>query len=212
MLFRSYTAIVYFLLVTLNYLNVTRVLPYLVLGVFLWIFVHNTGIHSTVAGVLLAFVIPLKSKKDRVEAVGQHNSKSPLLKLEHALHNFSAFIIMPVFAFANAGVVVDFSSVVEHQMVVLGVALGLLIGKPIGILSFTYLATKFKISVKPDSVSWSEILAVGFLGGIGFTMSIFISHLAFSDPQMVSAVKIGIFASSISAAIIGCLLILLYER
>lgn len=201
-----HAGLVYAMLLALNYFNVKRLLPYLVLGVFLWIFIHNIGIHSTIAGVLLAFTIPLKQKANDEE------NDAPLIKLENALHNFSSFIIMPVFAFANAGVIIDFSTVLEYKIVVLGVALGLVIGKPIGILSFTYLATKLKLSVKPDSVTWNEILAVGFLGGIGFTMSIFISHLAFTNPDIVSSVKIGIFASSILAAIIGVILLLLNNK
>ena len=119
---------------------------------------------------------------------------------------------MPLFALANAGVIIDFSSVIEHKQIVLGVALGLVLGKPIGIFLFTYLANYLGIATKPANVTWSEILAVGFLGGIGFTMSIFISHLAFKDESIVSAVKIGIFASSISAAIIGVTLLLLNKK
>ena len=209
-LFFIHAIVIYTLLLALNYFNVQKLLPYLVLGVFLWIFVHKIGIHSTIAGVLLAFTIPLKQKK--VIKIEPDNYKAPLVKLEHALHNFSAFVIMPLFALANAGVIIDFSSVIEHKQIVLGVALGLVLGKPIGIFLFTYLANYLGIATKPANVTWSEILAVGFLGGIGFTMSIFISHLAFKDESIVSAVKIGIFASSISAAIIGVTLLLLNKK
>lgn len=207
-----HAGLVYAMIWTLNILNVQRLLPYLVLGVFLWIFVHNIGIHSTIAGVLLAFAIPLNKSASNTQSITNTYIKNPLIKLEHALHNFSAFIIMPVFAFANAGVIIDFSSVIDHKMIVLGVALGLVIGKPIGIFAFTYLSTLLKISVKPDNVTWSEIIAVGFIGGVGFTMSIFISHLAFTDESIVSAVKLGIFASSITAAIIGVILLLLRKK
>ncbi|HJE02634.1 Na(+)/H(+) antiporter NhaA [Aliarcobacter thereius] len=210
--FLIYSALTYFVLMLFNYFNLTRVMPYLFVGIFLWIFVHSSGIHSTIAGILLAFVIPLKANKTSVEEIEEHNSKSPLLKLEHALHNFSAFLIMPLFAFANAGVALEFESVIENSTIVLGVFFGLVIGKPIGILLFTYLATLFKISEKPSNVSWREIVAVGFLAGIGFTMSIFISHLAFSDPHVVSAVKIAVFASSITAAVIGVCLLLFLSR
>lgn len=210
--FLLYSVLTYFILMIFNYFNLVRVMPYLFIGIFLWIFIHSSGIHSTIAGILLAFVIPLKAKNTTVEEIEEHNSKSPLLRVEHALHNFSAFIIMPVFAFANAGVELDFASVIENKTIVLGVFLGLLIGKPIGILASTYLATKFKISEKPANVTWSEILAVGFLAGIGFTMSIFISVLAFDDPHIVSAVKIGIFASSISAAVIGVIFLLIVGK
>ena len=210
--FLLYSVLTYFILMIFNYFNLVRVMPYLFIGIFLWIFIHSSGIHSTIAGILLAFVIPLKAKNTTVEEIEEHNSKSPLLRVENALHNFSAFIIMPVFAFANAGVELDFASVVENKTIVLGVFLGLLIGKPIGILASTYLASKFKISEKPSNVTWSEIVAVGFLAGIGFTMSIFISVLAFDDPHIVSAVKIGIFASSISAAIIGVFLLIILGK
>ena len=207
-----YAFAVYSIIWFLNYKNVQKLTPYIILGVFLWIFIHKTGIHSTIAGVLLAFAIPLNKKADLEESVENLSVDNPLVKLEHALHNFSAFIIMPLFAFANAGVIIDFSNVIEHQLIVLGVAIGLIIGKPIGIFSFTYLATKLKISVKPENVTWNDIFAVGFLGGIGFTMSIFISHLAFSDQTIVGAVKLGIFASSVIAAIIGSVLLILKAR
>ncbi|WP_419673738.1 Na+/H+ antiporter NhaA [Aliarcobacter butzleri] len=207
-----YAFAVYSIIWFLNYKNVQKLTPYIVLGVFLWIFIHKTGIHSTIAGVLLAFAIPLNKKADLEESVEHLSVDNPLVKLEHALHNFSAFIIMPLFAFANAGVIIDFSNVIEHQLIVLGVAVGLIIGKPIGIFSFTYLATKLKISVKPKNVTWNDIFAVGFLGGIGFTMSIFISHLAFSDETIVGAVKLGIFASSVIAAIIGSVLLILKAK
>ncbi|WP_198305601.1 Na+/H+ antiporter NhaA [Arcobacter vandammei] len=208
-IFFLYSAIVYGALIFLNYIGVRRILPYIVLGIILWFCVHSSGIHSTIAGVLLAFTIPLKTKNfDK----NYEFENSPLDKLSLALHNFSAFLIMPLFAFANAGVIIDFSSVLTHKYIVLGVALGLIIGKPIGIFTFTYLATKLKIAIKPVTVSWAEVIAAGFLGGIGFTMSIFISHLAFSDESIVSAVKLGIFASSITAAIIGVILILLVKK
>ncbi|MFW2600402.1 Na+/H+ antiporter NhaA [Aliarcobacter butzleri] len=207
-----YAFAVYSIIWFLNYKNVQKLTPYIILGVFLWIFIHKTGIHSTIAGVLLAFTIPLNKKADLEESVEHLSVDNPLVKLEHALHNFSAFIIMPLFAFANAGVIIDFSNVIEHQLIVLGVAIGLIIGKPIGIFSFTYLATKLKISVKPENVTWNDIFAVGFLGGIGFTMSIFISHLAFSDETIVGAVKLGIFASSVIAAIIGSVLLILKAK
>ncbi|MBL3520761.1 Na+/H+ antiporter NhaA [Arcobacter lanthieri] len=208
-IFFLYSALVYGALIFLNYIGVRKILPYIILGIILWFCVHSSGIHSTIAGVLLAFTIPLKTKNfDK----NYEFENSPLDKLSLALHNFSAFLIMPLFAFANAGVIIDFSSVLTHKYIVLGVALGLIVGKPIGIFTFTYLATKLRISVKPVTVSWSEVIAAGFLGGIGFTMSIFISHLAFTDESIVSAVKLGIFASSITAAVIGVILILLNNK
>lgn len=236
-----HAGIIYALIWLLNYRRVTSLIPYLILGIALWIYIHSIGIHATIAGVLLAFAIPIKSKVNEKEFINgtkelvndfekniddipilNHHQidvlesiaykydkvQNPLLKLEHQLHGLSAFLIMPIFAFANAGVVLDFSAVSQNMMIVLGVVLGLLIGKPIGIFGFTYLATKFKIVTKPDDISWGEILAVGFLGGIGFTMSIFITQLAFVDASVISAVKIGIFFASFIAGIIGVLFIL----
>ena len=236
-----HAGIIYAIIWIMNKRGVTSLTPYLILGIALWFYIHAIGIHATIAGVLLAFAIPIKSKVNEEEFVSDmrdhvrdfeksvdnipilnHHQidileniaykydkvQNPLLKLEHQLHGLSAFFIMPIFAFANAGVILDFSSVSQNLMIVLGVVLGLLVGKPIGIFGFTYLATKLKFVSKPDDISWSEILAVGFLGGIGFTMSIFITQLAFIDSSVISAVKIGIFIASFIAGIIGVLLIL----
>ncbi|APW65029.1 Na+/H+ antiporter NhaA [Poseidonibacter parvus] len=236
-----HAAIIYGLIWALNFKGVTKILPYLILGIALWIYIHAIGIHATIAGVLLAFAIPIKSKideksfiKDSKKSIDDfeknideipmlnHNQidaledmaykydkvQNPLVRLEHQLHGLSAFFIMPLFAFSNAGVLIDFSTVNANLMIVLGVVFGLVIGKPVGIFGFTYLATKLNIIKKPDNISWAEVVAVGFLGGIGFTMSIFITHLAFLDEDIIAAVKLGVFAASFVAAIIGVLLIL----
>lgn len=236
-----HAGITYALIWALNYFGVKKLIPYLILGVFLWIFIHEIGIHATIAGVLLAFAIPISSKIDEKKfiertresvdefekhmdpipvlnhhqidalegiAYGYDKVQNPLVRLEHNLHGLSAFFIMPLFAFSNAGVIIDFSTVDANLMVVLGVVFGLLIGKPIGIFGFTYLATKLKIVKKPDDISWFDVIAVGFLGGIGFTMSIFITHLAFDSEAVIAAIKLGIFVASFIAAIIGVLLIL----
>ena len=236
-----HAGIIYAIIWIMNKRGVTSLTPYLLLGIALWFYIHAIGIHATIAGVLLAFAIPIKSKVNEEEFISDMREQvnefeknvdnipvlnhkqidaleniaykydkvqNPLLKLEHQLHGLSAFFIMPLFAFANAGVILDFSSVSENMMIVLGVVLGLLVGKPIGIFGFTYLATKLKFVNKPDDITWSEILAVGFLGGIGFTMSIFITQLAFIDTSVISAVKIGIFIASFIAGVIGVLLIL----
>lgn len=240
-----HAGITYALIWALNYFGVKKLLPYLILGVFLWIFIHEIGIHATIAGVLLAFAIPISSKIDEKKfiektkesldefeknmdpipvlnhhqidalegiAYGYDKVQNPLVRLEHNLHGLSAFFIMPLFAFSNAGVLIDFSTVDANLMIVLGVVFGLLIGKPIGIFGFTYLATKLKIVKKPDDISWFDVIAVGFLGGIGFTMSIFITHLAFDSEAVIAAVKLGIFVASFIAAIIGVLLILLSKK
>jgi NhaA family Na+:H+ antiporter len=232
---------IYLLIWALNFKGVTKLTPYLILGVFLWVYIHAIGIHATIAGVLLAFAIPIKSKidekkfiddskkdidefekhMDEIPILNHHQIdnleniaynydkvQNPLVRLEHNLHGLSAFFIMPLFAFSNAGVLIDFTTVSANLSIVLGVIFGLLLGKPIGIFGFTYLANKLKIVKKPDNISWNEVLSVGFLGGIGFTMSIFITHLAFLDENIISAVKLGVFIASFMAAIIGVFLIL----
>lgn len=210
--FFFYAFLIYLIIIYLNYKGIRRLTIYLSLGMILLILIYQSGIHSTIAGVLLAFAIPLKTKKAFDPNSHQIVESSPLAKLEHMLINISTFFIMPLFAFANAGFVLHFSNIQDHKSVVLGVALGLILGKPIGIFLFTYIATKLKISSKPKNASWSDIFAVGFLGGIGFTMSIFIGNLAFSDDDMIGAVKLGIFASSISAGIIGSTIIILRAK
>jgi Na+:H+ antiporter, NhaA family len=232
--------LIYALIWILNLKGVKSLVPYVALGIALWFYIHAIGIHATIAGVLLAFAIPISSKIDEgyfVEnskkaieefekhidpipilnhhqidaleniAYGYDKVQNPLVKLEHQLHGFSAFFIMPLFAFANAGVIINFDGMNEHLMIVLGVVLGLMVGKPIGIVGFTYLASKLKLIQKPDNLSWNEIIAVGFLGGIGFTMSIFITHLAFVDDTIIGAVKLGIFIASFLSAIIGVAII-----
>ena len=240
-----HAGVTYALIWLLNYMGVKKILPYLILGVFLWIFIHEIGIHATIAGVLLAFAIPISSKIDEEKFIRKtresidefekhidpipvlnHNQidalegighgydrvQNPLVRLEHNLHGLSAFFIMPLFAFSNAGVIIDFSTVSANLMIVLGVVFGLLIGKPIGIFGFTYLAVKLGVIKKPEEISWSDVIAVGFLGGIGFTMSIFITHLAFDSETVIAAVKLGVFLASFVAAVIGVTLIMLKKK
>ncbi len=236
-----HAGLVYALIWILNLKKVTMLLPYLLLGIALWIFIHSVGVHATIAGVLLAFAIPISSKvdeqdfiqstKESVDEFEKHidtipilnhhqidalediaynydKVQNPLVKLEHQLHGLSAFFIMPLFAFSNAGVILDFSAVSQNFLIVMGVVLGLIVGKPIGIVGLTYLAQKLNIVSKPDDLSWDEVIAVGFLGGIGFTMSIFITQLAFLDQSIIDAVKLGIFFASFIAGMIGVMLIL----
>ncbi|UTJ07234.1 Na+/H+ antiporter NhaA [Arcobacter roscoffensis] len=240
-----HAGIVYALIWILNKRGVTTLTPYLLLGILLWVYIHAIGIHATIAGVLLAFAIPITSKIDEkrfieetresVDEFEKHMDpipilnhhqidqleiiayrydrvQNPLVRLEHNLHGLSAFFIMPLFAFSNAGVLIDFSTVSANLMIVLGVVCGLVIGKPVGILGLTYLAHKFNLVKKPDAISWREILAVGFIAGIGFTMSIFITHLAFLDEGTIAAVKLGVFAASFVAALIGVLLLLSIKK
>ncbi len=235
-----FASLVYAFIWLLNYFNVKKLSFYLILGICLWICIHETGVHATISGVLLAFAIPIsptmkeekfieKTKADLEEfekniddkpilnvrqinalegiAYGYDRVQNPLVRLEHDLHGFSAFFIMPIFAFSNAGVLLDFSTVLANWMIVLGVSLGLLIGKPLGIFGFTYIAAKLKIVRKPKNISWFEILGVGFIAGIGFTMSMFIANLAFIDEDTISAIKIGIFTASLIATVIGMILL-----
>ncbi len=240
-----HAGIIYGLIWFLNFRGVTKISPYLILGIALWIYIHAIGIHATIAGVLLAFAIPIKSDideksfvenikndlnnfvkhRDNIPVLNHHQIDSleniaygydkvqnPLVRLEHNLHGLSAFFIMPLFAFSNAGVLIDFSTVNQNLMIVLGVVFGLILGKPIGIFGFTYLASKLNIVKKPDEILWKEILAVAFIAGIGFTMSIFITHLAFLDENIISAVKLGVFIASFIAAIIGVLILLMIKK
>lgn len=233
--------IVYALIWALNFKKVTMLFPYMLLGIALWIFIHSIGVHATIAGVLLAFAIPIKSKvneeefiKNTTNSIGDFKEhidtipilnhhqidaletiaynydrvQNPLVKLEHILHGLSAFFIMPLFAFSNAGVVLDFSAISQNLFIVLGVVIGLVVGKPLGIFGFTYIAAKLNIATKPDNLSWSEVMAVSFLGGIGFTMSIFITQLAFLDEGVIAAVKLGIFFASFIAGVLGIFMIL----
>jgi len=237
-----HAGITYALIWFLNYKKVNHLWPYIVLGIALLFFIHNIGIHATIAGVLLAFAIPIKSEIDEKEFINdiilyikdfEYNIDStpilnqkqlddleamaceyeqvqnPLIELEHMLHGFSGYFIMPLFAFSNAGIVIDMSGVSENIWIVMGVIFGLVVGKPTGIFGFTYVFEKLKIIKKPASVSWAEILSIGFLGGIGFTMSIFITHLAFEDESIISAVKFAIFIASIIAATIGVILVII---
>ena len=236
-----HAGLVYAAIWALNLKKVTMLMPYLILGIALWIFIHSVGVHATIAGVLLAFAIPISSKVDEKEfmesttesvqefannidtipilnhhqidalediAYNYEKVQNPLVKLEHQLHGLSAFFIMPLFAFSNAGVILDFSAVSQNMMIVVGVVLGLIIGKPVGIVGFTYLAQKIGLVKKPDDLGWDEVVAVGFLGGIGFTMSIFITQLAFVDQGIIDAVKLGIFFASFIAGVLGVILIL----
>jgi NhaA family Na+:H+ antiporter len=235
-----HAGVVYAAIWALNYKKVTTLTPYLLLGVLLWIFIHSIGIHATIAGVLLAFAIPIQSKVDERDFINETRAlvddferhidnipllnhhqldtlesiaynydrvQNPLLKLEHQLHSFSAFFIMPLFAFSNAGVAFELSAVSQNISVVLAVVFGLVLGKPLGIVGFTYLFDKLGFISKPKVLSWSEVVAVGFLGGIGFTMSIFITQLAFVQNTTIDAVKLGIFFASFVAGVIGTILI-----
>ena len=183
-------------LLVLNRLKVRNLIPYLVCGVIMWYFMLNSGVHATITGVLLAFAIPF----------GNGDEKSTSFILQHFLHKPVAFVILPLFALANTAIVLnsDLHYALSHHYT-LGIALGLIVGKPLGIMLLSYLAIKLKISRLPDDLNWKSVLGVSFLGGIGFTMSIFITLLAFSDGEHIDNAKIMILVSSLIAAVIGLL-------
>ena len=192
------------LLMILNMLNVRFVIVYLFIGLFLWYFILHSGVHTTIAGVILAATIPFSVKK---------SDHSPLKFLEEKLHTFSGFIILPLFAFFNADINLDSLSITSlSNTVPLGIMLGLLVGKPIGITLLTYISIKLKFCNLPSNVSIIDILGVSFLCGIGFTMSLFINTLAFSESADLISFgqqysKSGIFFGSILSGIIGYLIL-----
>lgn len=197
-----FAAIVLVALFIINKLGVKNIFIYMVGGVLLWYFVFHSGIHATIAGVLLAFTIPLRT--DNI-------ATSPLVRIEHSIAPFSAFFIMPIFALANAGVTL--SSNFEFNALSIAIMIGLISGKPAGIFLFTFAATKFNLAKKPASVSWDEIFAIGIIAGIGFTMSIFIASLTFVGLNLDNA-KLSILLGSLGAAVLGVLYfkIIIFKR
>jgi len=189
-------------LLIINKFGVKKFAPYLLIGLFLWDFTHESGIHSTISGVLLALTIPHRiHEKDF----------SLLLKLEHVLSPYVAFGIMPLFALANAGVSLDGVSMNSLLAPVpLGILCGLFFGKQIGVFLFSYLSIKFKFAEMPSNSNWLKLYGVGILTGIGFTMSLFVGNLAFiENNQYMDGVKIGVLSGSMLSAFIGYLLLLL---
>jgi len=193
-------------LIVLNRCNVMRGLPYAVLGAFMWWYVFQSGIHATLAGVALALTLPLTNRRNGTET-------GPLLAWEHGLSPWVAFLIVPVFGFANAGVSFDgFSWQQLSHPVVIGIAAGLFAGKQLGIFGLVWLAVKLGIARKPEQASWMQIYGVSVLCGIGFTMSLFIGALAFTDPAVQDQAKIGVFAGSLAAALVGFVVLFLSSR
>ena len=191
-------------LMLLNFLRVNNVLGYLFLGLFLWFFVLKSGIHATLAGVILAAFIPLKTKDVENNTLDSKRANSPLLRLEETLHPWVAYAVMPIFAFANAGV--PFSGMTTEMLfssVSLGIIAGLLVGKVVGVLTFTWLAIKLNLAKFPLSSTWSMMVGIGFLCGMGFTMSLFIGSLAFTESTMIYQVRFGVLFGSFCAGIIG---------
>lgn len=185
-----------------------RALPlYLVGGVLLWFFVLQSGVHATLAGVALALTIPLRGGAD------SEMSDAPLHRLEHSLHPWVAFLVLPVFGFFNAGVSWSGVSLAELAgPVPLGIAAGLLLGKPLGVIGFSWLAARFGLVQLPPEVSWKQVLGLSFICGIGFTMSLFIGALGFAEaPVLAEQAKMGVLLGSALSGIAGVVLLLAFS-
>ncbi len=193
------------ILICLNKFKVKSFIPFLIVGIFLWEFTHQSGIHATIAGVLLALTIPHNIKESK---------KSMLLKLEHTLSPYVAFGIMPIFAFANAGVSLEgltFSTLLNP--VPLGIVLGLFFGKQIGVFVLSYISVKLKVADKPTGSTWPTFYAVSILTGIGFTMSLFVGNLAFANNlEYMDGVKIGVLTGSLLSTLFGYFLLLIFSK
>ena len=198
----SLMLIAFIILLILNKYNIKKFLPYLVVGIILWDFTHNSGIHATIAGVLLAMTIPHRKKE---------KDFSLLIKIEHAISPYVAFGIMPLFAFANAGVSLEGLSINSlMDKVPLGIVLGLFVGKQLGVFVFSYISIKLKVAQMPSNTSWYNFYGVGVLTGIGFTMSLFVGNLAFvENVEYMDGVKIGVLTGSLLSTLFGYFLILL---
>ena len=197
------------ILIIFNRLNIRSFIPYLIVGIFLWDFTHSSGIHATIAGVLLALTIPHKDKKNE-----SSHKNSMLIKLEHAISPYVAFGIMPIFAFANAGVSLEGLSIATlMNPVPLGILCGLFFGKQFGVFIFSYVSIKLKFAEMPNDSDWLKLYGVGVLTGIGFTMSLFVGNLAFVDTtEYLSGVKIGVLLGSLASTLFGYMLILLSKK
>ena len=192
-------------LIAMNRMGVIKVAPYMIVGLILWVCVLKSGVHATLAGVTLAFCIPLRTK---------NSETSPLMSIEHALHPWVAYAILPLFAFANAGVSltgVSLHSFVSH--VPMGIAAGLLIGKTLGVFGLTWIAIKTGMAALPAGANWGQVFGVAILCGIGFTMSLFVGSLAFvAGSDYVGMDRMGILTGSILAALIGYGVTLFFSR
>lgn len=217
----------------LNRLNYRRISVYHIAGLIVWYCIYRSGIHATIAGVLVAFTIPISRELNVLDFRKRINSlvlsdkgdtkntltidqihnlsyfkkqidliQSPVQKLEHTLHDFANYIIMPIFAFSNAGVTFEADSN-PFSIVTIAVIVALVVGKPVGITLFAWIGCKFKIAELPTNIKWVQLFAVAILGGLGFTMSLFIAHLAFTDHTLQSQAKVGILIGSIIAGLAG---------
>ena len=197
----SLILISYILLLILNKLGVKKFMPYLIIGAFMWFFTYKSGIHATIAGVLLASTIPHRIKD---------KDFSLLIKLEHAISPYVAFMIMPIFAFANAGVSLEGLSLMSLlEPVPLGILLGLFVGKQIGVMLISFIAVRLGVAQMPDKSSWLSLYGVSILTGVGFTMSLFVGNLAFVENiQYIDGVKIGVLSGSLLSTVFGYFILL----
>jgi NhaA family Na+:H+ antiporter len=220
----------------INRWNIYRPLPYVVGGVVLWFFLHEAGLHATLAGVILALVTPtrppgnlpallaqaenilIEETRRSGEAVLRHGPSEPALRALDAIHDriespadkllrhlepWSSYFVLPVFAFANAGVALSMDVFATHSTLMIAIILGLFVGKPLGIVAFAFAAVKFGFADKPPEYNWRQMIGVGTLAGIGFTMSLFIAGQAFPDSGDFAAAKIAVFIASILAGAVG---------
>jgi Na+:H+ antiporter, NhaA family len=201
----SLILISYIFLLILNKFGIKKFFPYLIIGSFMWFFTYKSGIHATIAGVLLASTIPHRVKD---------KDFSLLIKIEHAISPYVAFMIMPIFAFANAGVSLEGLSLYSLlKPVPLGILLGLFIGKQVGVMIFSYIAVKIRAAQMPDNSNWLTLYGVSILTGIGFTMSLFVGNLAFEENvQYIDGVKIGVLVGSLMSTIFGYFILLIASK
>jgi len=201
----SLILISYIFLLILNKFGVKKFFPYLLIGAFMWFFTYKSGIHATIAGVLLASTIPHRIKD---------KDFSLLIKLEHAISPYVAFMIMPIFAFANAGVSLEGLSLSSLLLPVpLGILLGLFVGKQVGVMIFSFIAVKTGVAQMPDNSGWLNLYGVSVLTGIGFTMSLFVGNLAFAENiEYIDGVKIGVLAGSLLSTLFGYFILLISTK
>ena len=201
----SLILISYIFLIVLNKYGIKKFLPYLIIGIFMWYFTYKSGIHATIAGVLLASIIPHRQKD---------KDFSLLIKIEHSISPYVAFMIMPLFAFANAGVSLTGVSLNTLMLPVpLGIVMGLFFGKQLGVMLFSYISVKLKIAQIPDRSTWLSLYGVSILTGIGFTMSLFVGNLAFvENVKYIDGVKIGVLAGSLLSTVFGYFLLRLTSK
>ncbi len=196
----------FLILMGLNKFKIKSFFPFAIVGTFMWFFTHESGIHATIAGVLLAITIPHEKE------IHGH-THSMLKKVEHSLAPYVSFIIMPVFALANAGVNLEGVSFIDLlSPVPLGICLGLFIGKQVGVFVFSIAAIKFGWAEKPDNCNWVSFYGVGILTGIGFTMSLFVGNLAFPNSDIIDGVKIGVLLGSLFSTVMGYIILLLSTK